>query len=154
MDVQNSMESNCQFADLFEFQQTLVSHAVSIAKLYTGDDATIYSAAAQSLRAAYWDWAADATLPEVVTVQNVKVNGPDGPITMTNPFHRYYFQNYPFTIDYMNAGVLSSQYHTTRCPNAEFLDDVATVDRGLSEYGSLMDQVVRNLRSFVSPLAQ
>lgn len=121
---------------------------MSIAKLYTGNDSTIYKEAAQSLRAAYWDWAVDATLPEVVTVQNVKINGPQGQMTMTNPLHHYYFQNFPFTIEYMNAGVLSTQYHTTRCPNAELVDDVATVDQGLSEYGSLMDQVVRILHSF------
>lgn len=116
---------------------------MNISKLYTGDDATTYTTAAESLRAAYWDWAADATLPEVVTEQNVKVNSPDGPLTMSNPFHRYYFQNYPFTIEYMNAGVLSSQYHTTRCPDAGLTDNVTAVDQGLSAYGSLKDQVVR-----------
>lgn len=120
---------------------------MNISKLYTGDNATEYRTAADSLRAAYWDWAADATLPEAVTVQNVKVNSPGGPMIMSNPFHRYYFQNFPFTIKYMDAGVLSAQHHTTRCPNGNLVDDLAAVDQGLSAYGSLMDQVVRNTHS-------
>lgn len=140
----------CRSADSFLIQQTLVSHAVSIAKLYKGHNATTYQKAADSLRAAYWDWAVNSTLPEVVTVQYVKVNGPGGPLTMTNPFHRYYFQNYPFFINYMDSGVLSLQQHTTRCPNANLVDNVATVDQGLTAYGSLMDQVVRDIAPRVS----
>lgn len=62
---------------------------------------------------------------------------------MSNPFHTYHFQRFPFTIQYMNAGVLSRQRHTTRCPNAKLVDNVAVVNQGLSSYGSLKDRVVR-----------
>lgn len=143
IDHKNCGDAKDRAVDSSQFQQALVSHAVKISKLYTGENATAYRTAAETLRVAYWDWAADATLPEAVTTQNVKVNSPGGPLTMSNPFRRYYFKNYPFTIKYMDAGVLSSQHHTTRCPNAKQVDNVAAVNRGLSGYGSLKDQVVR-----------
>lgn len=71
---------------------------------------------------------------------------------MSNPLHTYYFQRFPFTIQYMNAGVLSSQRHTTRCPNAKLMDNVAVVNEGLSSYGSLKDRVVRFWWFFSSSL--
>lgn len=129
------------FTDL-SAQQTLVSHAIRISQRYTGDQAPAYRAAAESLRVAYWDWAANSTLPDIITHDSIKVNGPSGPINIQNPLHSYWFQNYPFNIQYMNAGVLSRQSRTTRCPTKNLDDDVAKVNAGLAA-SEFKAQVVR-----------
>ncbi|KAK7713881.1 hypothetical protein SLS63_011894 [Diaporthe eres] len=97
-----------------------------------GDKAPAYRAAAESLRVAYWDWAANSSLPEIITHERISVNGPSGPVTVKNPLHSYWFQSYPFTIQYMNAGVLSEQSRSTRCPTRDINDDVAKVNAGLA----------------------
>lgn len=94
---------------------------------------------------AYWDWAQNATLPDAVTVETVSVNGPAGVLMMRNPFHRYYFQNLPFSDPYMNSGPLSSQNYTTRCPTANLVDNATAVNEGLATSGNLRDQVVCQL---------
>lgn len=109
-----------------------MSHAIQISQKYTGDKAPEYRAAAESLRVAYWDWAANSSLPEIITRERINVNGPTGPVTVKNPLHSYWFQNYPFTIQYMNGGVLSKQSRSTRCPNRDIVDNVAQVNAGLA----------------------
>lgn len=119
-----------------------MSHALNISLRYTGDNASIYRTAAESLRVAYWDWGTSPRLPEAVTLEVVTVNGPTGLITIRNPLHHYEFQNFPFTIEYMDAGVLSTQNHTSRCPTANMVDNVTLVNERLSESGDLRQQVV------------
>jgi tyrosinase len=121
-----------------------VSHAINISQRYTGENASTYRAAAETLRVAYWDWAADPTLPEVMTHERIQANGPKGPVTIQNPLHTYWFQNYPFTHRYMTVGVLSEQSRTTRCPTADMNDDVDMVYAGLAS-SEFKDQVVSGL---------
>ncbi|KAK7747359.1 hypothetical protein SLS53_001613 [Cytospora paraplurivora] len=102
---------------------------------YIGEDAPAYRTAAAELRVAYWDWASNATLPEVVTLDTLAVNSPTGPKIIKNPFHSYQFQNFPFPIKYMDAGILSTTNHTTRCPGADGSDVVAAVNAGLVTSG-------------------
>lgn len=124
-------------------QQTLVSHALNISARYTGEDEHAYRTAAETLRVAYWDWASDATLPDVVTLDTLTVNSPTGTMTIKNPFQTYHFQNFPFSIQYMDAGILSTTNHTSRCPDAAGVDDVAAVNAGL-EASAFKSQVVRD----------
>lgn len=132
------------------YEQTLVSHALSISARYTGEDELAYRNAAETLRVAYWDWASDATLPDVVTLDTLAVNSPTGPITIENPFQKYYFQNFPFAIQYMDAGILSTTNHTSRCPDAAGVDDVAAVNAGLesSAFKSQVYNVFTTVRVF------
>ncbi|POS71536.1 hypothetical protein DHEL01_v210068, partial [Diaporthe helianthi] len=115
--------------------QTLVSHAIKISEKYKGENASAYRAAAESLRVAYWDWAANASIPEIITHERTKVNGPTGPMTVRNPLHSYWFQTYPFTFRYMDSGVLSQQSRTTRCPTHSMNDDTTRVNDGLESSG-------------------
>lgn len=119
-----------------------MSHAIQISQRYKGDNASAYRAAAESLRVAYWDWAADASIPEIITHERINVNAPTGPMTVQNPLHSYWFQNYPFTFRYMTSGVLSQQSRTTRCPTQSMNDDNARVNDGLESSG-FKAQVVR-----------
>lgn len=75
-------------------------------------------------------------------METVTVNSPTGNITIRNPFYSYQFQNYPFTAPGMTAGVLSTQDHTTRCPDADLVNNAQMVDKKLNESGSLKEQVV------------
>lgn len=70
------------------------------------------------------------------------MNGPTGPMTVSNPLYSYWFQNYPFTFRYMNSGVLSEQSRSTRCPTVDMKDDVAKVNAGLAS-SEFKAQVVR-----------
>lgn len=108
---------------------------------YNDDDAPKYRMAAESLRVAYWDWAHTPILPKVVTLETVTVNGPAGTMTIRNPLHKYYFQNFPFTDPYMTSGILAMQNHTTRCPTADLVDNVTEVNNGLAA-SNLKEQVV------------
>ncbi|ROW08234.1 hypothetical protein VMCG_03309 [Cytospora schulzeri] len=132
------------------YEQTLVSHALNISARYMGDDEPIYRTAAETLRVAYWDWASNATLPAVVNLNTLTINSPTGPTTIRNPFHHYSFQNFPFTIQYMDAGILSTTNHTTRCPNAAGVDDVAAVNAGLetSAFKSQVYNVFTTVQDF------
>ncbi|KAG6363808.1 hypothetical protein INS49_008911 [Diaporthe citri] len=132
------------------YEQTLVTHAIQISQRYAGDKAPAYRAAAGSLRVAYWDWAANASLPEIITHERIEVNGPSGPVTVKNPLHSYWFQSYPFSIQYMNAGVLSKQSRTTRCPTEDINDDVAKVNAALvsSEFKAQVYNTFTTVTSF------
>lgn len=109
--------------------------------LYSDDDAPAYRTTAETLRIAYWDWAQTPALPEVVTLETVTVNGPQGSLTVRNPFHSYYFHTYPFNSPYMRHGQLSTQSHTTRCPSADMSENSTAVNVGLAA-ASLKAQVV------------
>lgn len=123
------------------YKQVLVSHALNISMQYHGDEAPLYRTTAESLRAVYWDWAKTPSLPEAVTLETVTVNSPNGSVTIRNPFHSYYFQEYPFAFPHMNSGTLSTQKHTTRCPTMDLMDNITTVNDGLL-ISNLKGQVV------------
>jgi tyrosinase len=76
-------------------EQTLYEEAVSIAKRFTGPDASKYQAAAEDVRLPYWDWASDDTdsrLPKAVVEPSIAVVKPGsaGPTTIPNPLHSYH----------------------------------------------------------------
>lgn len=118
-----------------------MSHAIKISLRYDNDSAPGYRTTAETLRIAYWDWAETPALPEAVTLEMVTVNGPNGSITMENPFHSYSFQNFPFNTTSMKHGTLAMQKHTTRCPTADLAQNVTAVQVGL-EAANLKAQVV------------
>lgn len=75
-------------------EQTLYEEAVSIAKRFTGPDASKYQAAAEEVRLPYWDWASDDTdsrLPKAVAEPSIAVVKPGsaGPTTIPNPLYSY-----------------------------------------------------------------
>jgi hypothetical protein len=73
-------------------QQLLQQHAIAIAKTYKTDQQK-WLAAAQNLRAPYWDWATKSVPPrEVYALQTVNIITPDGKTTaVTNPLYQYNF---------------------------------------------------------------
>ena len=101
-------------------QQLLAEHVQAAAKKYTGPEAKTYQSAADSWRMPYWDWAVDRTLPDVVIAENMTFHGPEGNITIANPFLRYTFQNFPLNSTLFPAdddSNLSRFTHTVRCPD-------------------------------------
>lgn len=128
---------------LTEIQQTLAKHVQIIAKRYNGELSVSYLSAAQNFRVAYWDWAEDPSLPSVVTMATLSINGPTGTTSVRNPLHSYKFQNFPFNISYMNSGVLSRDNETKRCPNSLGVDNISWVNGNLSlPSADLKDSVV------------
>ncbi|KAK0743131.1 hypothetical protein B0T18DRAFT_327692 [Schizothecium vesticola] len=96
------------------FEQTLVSHAVRIAKLYPSSRSPTYQAAAQVLRQPFWDWASQPALPVAVTIAHVTVTGPEGPVTIRNPLYNYGFRR---KSDVKDLGF--GQNTTLRCPGTD-----------------------------------
>ncbi|KAI5798574.1 common central domain of tyrosinase-domain-containing protein [Pyronema domesticum] len=77
-------------------EQTLVEHAVRLAKEFTGSDGDKYREAAKKVRLPYWDWSADnlrGRIPEVVSSPQISVIRPSGPQTIRNPLYSYVFQD-------------------------------------------------------------
>ncbi|KAJ3499090.1 hypothetical protein NLG97_g624 [Lecanicillium saksenae] len=101
------------------FEQQLVLHATEIAQKYPDNVRDQYVAAAQTLRAPYWDWAANSQVPPASVPSTIKVNiaGKDGveSADMTNPLQTFR----------MPQAALNGQYgtfdpyrrsQTVRCP--------------------------------------
>lgn len=59
-------------------QQLLVDHAREIATMYPQTYRQEYMQAAEQLRAPYWDWAADPTIPSATVPATLQVNFPNG----------------------------------------------------------------------------
>ncbi|KIH90271.1 tyrosinase precursor [Sporothrix brasiliensis 5110] len=78
------------------FEQILARHVLKAAKQYPVETVDAYTAAAQTFRIPYWDWAQDASLPPAVVGPTVNFNGPAGPATMRNPLVSFQFPNFPF----------------------------------------------------------
>ncbi|KAI9702460.1 MAG: hypothetical protein M1836_000940 [Candelina mexicana] len=81
------------------FEQILCEEAISIAKNFTGPSATRYQAAAENLRAPYWDWASNDTqsrIPDVVSAPTINVvrlspDGTENNVLIANPLYSYKF---------------------------------------------------------------
>ncbi|KAK1776245.1 hypothetical protein QBC45DRAFT_333352 [Copromyces sp. CBS 386.78] len=68
------------------FEQTLVSHALSIASRYPPSFQAAYTDAARTLRLPFWDWASDPSLPSAVMNDTIKVgNTPNSSLAALSP---------------------------------------------------------------------
>ena len=74
------------------FEQVITSLAQEIAASYPTGLRVTYEAAARSLRVPYWDWANSSTMPNVVTIPQIDVQGPSGIQTVQNPLYSYTFE--------------------------------------------------------------
>lgn len=99
-----------------------MSVAKNIANGYPAQYRAKYQAAAASLRAPYWDWAADSTVPACTVPNTLNINVPSGSgiktVAYTNPLRTYYFPRMALTGSY---GEFSGggQDHTIRCPSPQ-----------------------------------
>ncbi|KAG8808043.1 hypothetical protein FRC17_004155, partial [Serendipita sp. 399] len=74
------------------FEQALAKHVTDVANEYPAATKARYVAAAQRFRIPYWDWAANADLPDFISLQReVTVNSPTGSKTFPNPLYSYTF---------------------------------------------------------------
>lgn len=74
------------------FEQALGKHVTDIANEYPSQDKARYVAAAKRFRIPYWDWAANADLPDFISLQEtVTLNTPQGQKAMKNPLYSYTF---------------------------------------------------------------
>ncbi|KAK1672974.1 hypothetical protein BDP55DRAFT_770548 [Colletotrichum godetiae] len=98
------------------YEQVLVHYANRIAMSYPEPHKRAYVEAAESLRAAYWDWAADSQVPPMTALPTLVTKKPvDGAlqsVAVRNPFYRY---NYPKTALDGSFGSFDGQNYTKRC---------------------------------------
>ncbi len=113
-------------------QQTLVAAAQNISRQYPANLLPNYEAAAQTLRAAYWDWASYPNLPPAVVPINVTINSPTGQISVRNPFYQYNFQQQPTGDGF--GGALDSYGHTVRCPTSSLINNAALSDDSMDQF--------------------
>lgn len=100
-----------------------------------------YVEAAESLRVAYWDWAADSQVPPATASPTVIVNKPVGsamqPVAVRNPFYRF---TYPKSALDGSFGRFNGKNYTKRCvADGESYPD--TANARLRRY-NLKDKVV------------
>lgn len=81
-------------------QQVLWNNAQHIAATYPTALRSTYQAAATTLRIPYWDWGFNSTMPDVVNIPRITVNGPQGPLNITNPLYSYTFHPQPSSRDF------------------------------------------------------
>ncbi|PNY24311.1 Tyrosinase [Tolypocladium capitatum] len=104
------------------FEQLLVSNAKQIASTYPGQYQQQYAAAAESLRAPFWDWAADSTVPAATVPATVQVNFPNGQglegRSIPNPLYTYTIPPAVLTGEF---GPFDAQMRsqTVRCPSPQ-----------------------------------
>ncbi|EGR51436.1 uncharacterized protein TRIREDRAFT_45445 [Trichoderma reesei QM6a] len=134
------------------FEQALVSVAKGIANSYPPSVRAKYQAAAASLRAPYWDWAADSSVPAVTVPQTLKINVPSGSSTKTvdytNPLKTYYFPRMSLTGSY-GEFTGGGNDHTVRCA-ASKQSYPATANSNLAArpYKSWIYDVLTNSQNF------
>ena len=101
------------------FEQILWNNAQVIAGKYTGTQKATYQAAAQKFRMPYWDWAANATIPDVVNTPRISINTPTGRQTVDNPLYTYKFHPQPSASDFPHDSTGVWRYpQTVRCPDS------------------------------------
>ncbi|KAL1892246.1 hypothetical protein Sste5346_007202 [Sporothrix stenoceras] len=127
------------------FEQVLARHVRKAAKQYPVETVDAYTAAAQTFRIPYWDWAQDASLPPAVVGPTVNFNGPAGPSTMRNPLFSFQFPNFPFRGGGF-GGSLAQFNETKRCTTVSgAAAGVSDEDRASSvmigDGGQLQDKV-------------
>ncbi len=65
---------------------------------------TKWQAAADQLRIPFWDWASNATMPDIVSQPMVQITNSLGKVeTVSNPLYQYTFQNMPMDPNYFPA---------------------------------------------------
>lgn len=133
-------------------QQALVSHAVNVSNQCHPDNAPAYKSAAQTLvlRLAFWDCAADPTIPEFMGSISITVNGPARPRTMTNPLYHYHFQN-PAPSSW--GANLSRYQETVRCAGyGHSVNNLTSANLEMMEVGSSLQSSVVSFSLSKKPL--
>ncbi|KAF2211335.1 hypothetical protein CERZMDRAFT_117975 [Cercospora zeae-maydis SCOH1-5] len=132
------------------FEQELMRVAFDIASSFSGAFGDRLKAAAQKLRAPYWDWAAvpdpgTPVLPTVMTAQQVTIEGPNGQETVDNPLYSYHFND---SSD-MAYAVFTTWPDTFRWPNSNNVDAHSQQDQCIDAFtnsnGNLRDQIYQLL---------
>ncbi|KAL6872986.1 hypothetical protein J3F83DRAFT_731646 [Trichoderma novae-zelandiae] len=134
------------------FEQALVSVAKGIANGYPASVRAQYQAAAASLRAPYWDWAADSTVPACTVPQTLKINVPSGSgvkaVDFTNPLRTYYYPRIAMSGSYGDF-TGGGQDHTVRCPAPkQSYPGTANSNLGARPYKSWIYDVLTNSQNF------
>lgn len=71
-----------------------------------------------TFRIPYWDWAYNATMPDVVNQPYVSINTPQGFMNVVNPLYNYTFHPQPSASDFPPATSLAKYHSTVRYPDA------------------------------------
>ena len=99
-------------------KQIIWGNAQSIATSYPWSQRGQYAAAATTLRIPYWDWAFNATMPDIVSLPKITINTPTGSQSVSNPFYNYSFHPIPPASQFPSGDALSKYQSTVRYPDA------------------------------------
>ena len=101
----NNFSNNELTVDMW--QQIIYNNAQQIAATYPSATVAQYQAAATTLRIPYWDWARNATMPDVTNQPKITINTPTGPQLIDNPLYTYIFHPRPSTSDFPTSESVS-----------------------------------------------
>ena len=132
---------------LLLFEQMVWGYAKEIAAQYPTADLARYQRAAATLRIPYWDWSLNSTMPDVATADQLTVNTPQGPQTITNPLKGYDF--HPFNASEFGSDMPKFNY-TVRTPNAAGQSQIDYINGDLRQYSTLLHNEVYKLLTSVA----
>ena len=94
------LSSICSSTVKLTVQQLLWASVQTIAATYPNSSRDAYIAAAQTFRVPYWDWALNATMPDLVNEPTISINTPSGSQVIVNPLYNYTFHPHPSSSEF------------------------------------------------------
>lgn len=134
------------------FEQNFLATALEVAESYPASSRDRMVAACKTLRFPYWDWAAQSesnstVFADLMTSEQITINGPDGQETLDNPLYSFTFSEAEAKANYYS--VFTSWLETLRYPTSDAVDttsDEASAQSAFTaQQSSLQDQVYQML---------
>jgi tyrosinase len=124
------------------FEQELIKVALEVADGFDGDFGDRLKAAAQKLRAPYWDWACkpdqgSTTLPPTISGQQVTIEGPNGDETVDNPLYSYHFED-PSNMYY---STFTTWTNTMRYPTSDEVSATSQDSQAVSVFSNIQENM-------------
>ena len=117
------------------FEQTLVSHAKSIANTYPSSVKNQYVAAANQLRAPFWDWSGNSNVPQITTQSSITITVPNGSgtkkVNVSNPLYQFKFPSQALQQKY---GSFPTNPVTQMCPSPKSYPGTANSNMAARPY--------------------
>ena len=80
----------------------------------------------------YWDWALNATIPDLVNQPTISINTPSGRQSVTNPLYTYKFHPKPPESEFPRDNTGMYKYsQTVRCPDSQGVSQPDVANRNM-----------------------
>ncbi|KOS23046.1 Tyrosinase [Escovopsis weberi] len=134
------------------FEQVLVNNALRIASTYPSRYRASYMDAAQNLRAPFWDWGADSTVPQSTVPTSLPINVVSGntirQVQFDNPLQTYNFPKAALNGKYGDFEPGASR--TVRCPSPKSYPSSANANLADRPYKQWVYDTMTQATTFIN----